>query len=562
MGKTGSGKTYTAKVIVEQLLRESRQVCIIDPTAAWWGLRLAADGKRKGFDIVIVGGDHGDIPLSPHSGAAVANLIATQHASAIVDTHLLGVGEYTRWFTDFAGALFSGVKSPLHLVIDEAHYFMPQQGAKLSPDAAKMLHAANRLMSGGRSRGIRGMMITQRPAKLHKDSLTCADTLIAKRVLAPQDRQAIKDWIDGAGDPTQGKLILDSLASLQKPDAWIWYPEGGILDRVQFPAISTFDSSATPTHGSAKRPEVRKIDLTAIREAMADAVAEAEKNDPKLLRAKIAELEKQLRAKRTEPAAKINTNAIERAAKSLERAAGIFNVSSGAFARLRDESMIRFESISKIRDECAAALKALTSPVSIVIPTAKAKDIAAAFRDVAGNAKRTIAIRDDAEFAIARTDGKIAQVGKGATHLLNVIAQGGEGVRQSQLGVLAGFTPGTIRKYLPSLRAAGFIEGDSRSLRATAAGVAALGGDFKQLPTGDALREFWMNKLPAGEKTILEKLCKYHPHAVTIADIRDATGFTEGTIRKYLPNLAARNLIGRHEGRIAASDSLFDEASE
>lgn len=215
LGKTGSGKTYAAKVLVESLLAEKRQVCIVDPTGAWFGLRIGADGKSRGFDIVLLGGKHADIPLAERSGPAVARLVTEQGASIVVDTSGFSVGEYTRWFTDFAGTLYTTIRNPLHLIIDEAHYFAPQ-GKAPDPAAGKMIHACNRLMSGGRSLGIRGMLITQRSAKLHKDSLTCADTLVAMRVIAPQDRQAIKDWIDGAGDPTQGKQILDSLAGLQR----------------------------------------------------------------------------------------------------------------------------------------------------------------------------------------------------------------------------------------------------------------------------------------------------------------------------------------------------------
>jgi DNA helicase HerA-like ATPase len=49
LGKTGSGKTYAAKGLVERMLDDGRQVCVIDPTAAWWGLRLGANGKPPGF---------------------------------------------------------------------------------------------------------------------------------------------------------------------------------------------------------------------------------------------------------------------------------------------------------------------------------------------------------------------------------------------------------------------------------------------------------------------------------------------------------------------------------
>src|ERR1051325_4050354 len=303
LGKTGSGKTWAAKTIVEHLLDQKRQVCVLDPTGAWWGLRLAADGKGRGYDMVLLGGKHADIPLSDKSGAAVARLVTQQGANVIIDTTGFTVGEYTRWFIDFAGTLYTTIQHPLHLVIDEAHYFMPQ-GKAPDIDAGKMIHAGNRLMSGGRSLGIRGFLITQRPAKLHKDSLTCADTLIAMRVIAPQDRQAIKDWIDGAGDPVQGKAVLDSLAQLKRGEGWAWYPEGAYLERVSFPAIKTYDSSATPTHGAKEGPKVGEINLEEVKAAMAAAVKEAEANDPKLLRAEVAKLKAELsKAASAKPAA-------------------------------------------------------------------------------------------------------------------------------------------------------------------------------------------------------------------------------------------------------------------
>lgn len=58
VGKTGSGKTYTAKGLVERLLEEGRRVCVLDPTGAWYGLRTLANGKKAGFPVMIFGGEH------------------------------------------------------------------------------------------------------------------------------------------------------------------------------------------------------------------------------------------------------------------------------------------------------------------------------------------------------------------------------------------------------------------------------------------------------------------------------------------------------------------------
>ncbi len=232
LGKNGSGKTYAAKgALIEPLLVQRRRVAIVDPTGAWWGLRTSRDGKGPGFKILVLGGDHGDLPLPAKGGAAVARLLVEQGVNLIADTSQLTVGERTRWFTDFAGTLYRINKTPLHLVLDEAHNFAPQ-GKVPDPDAGKMLHAASALASQGRSRGIRLTMITQRPQKLHKDSLTSADTLIALRVLHPLDRGAVADWINGCADPAKGKEVLNSLANLQRGEGWAWYPEGGFLQRM------------------------------------------------------------------------------------------------------------------------------------------------------------------------------------------------------------------------------------------------------------------------------------------------------------------------------------------
>ena len=52
------------------------------------------------------------------------------------------------------------------------------------------------------------MLISQRPAKLHKDSLTQVETLVAMRLIAPQDRDAVSDWIADQADKDQGKEIV------------------------------------------------------------------------------------------------------------------------------------------------------------------------------------------------------------------------------------------------------------------------------------------------------------------------------------------------------------------
>jgi hypothetical protein len=297
LGKTGSGKTYAAKGVVEGILSGGGRVCVIDPTGAWHGLRSSATGKSGGFPVVIFGGEHADLPLGGAHGEALAEIIGTASTPAIIDTSLMRVGERTRFFADFADALVRKNKGPLHLVIDEAHLFAPQ-GKVNDPQSGAMLHAANNLVSLGRSRGLRIILITQRPAKLHKDSLTQVETLVALRLIAPQDRSAVEEWIKDNADQVKGREIISSLATLKTGEGWVWAPEIGVLDRVRFPKIKTFDTSRAPEEGEdGKGPVLAPIDKDAIQGRLEAVAADAVANDPTRLKAEVAKLKRELAAK-------------------------------------------------------------------------------------------------------------------------------------------------------------------------------------------------------------------------------------------------------------------------
>src|SRR6202040_3372492 len=55
--------------------------------------------------------------------------------------------------------------------------------------------------------------------------------------------------IEGQADRQEGKRILGDLPRLQRVEGYLWAPGHGLLDRVSFPPIRTFDSSRTPKRG-------------------------------------------------------------------------------------------------------------------------------------------------------------------------------------------------------------------------------------------------------------------------------------------------------------------------
>jgi hypothetical protein len=86
--------------------------------------------------------------------------------------------------------------------------------------------------------------------------------------------------------------------------------------------------------------------------------------------------------------------------------------------------------------------------------------------------------------------------------------------------------------------------------------VAVLGSDFEPLPTGDALRAYWLSRLPGGERKVLEVLIERYPNAVARAEPDEATGYRWSSRDTHLQRLRARQLVAL-VGGVRASEELF-----
>lgn len=285
VGKTGSGKTYTAKGVVEDLLKKGRRVCIVDPLGVWWGLRSSGGGVKAGLHIPIIGGDHADVRIGVESGTALGKMIAEGRFASVVDTSEFGITERKRFMTDFLTALYKHNRSPIFLVLDEADELAPQQPM---PDSRTLLNRTSQIIQRGRVRGFRVTMITQRPAVIHKNVLSQLGTLVAMKVTAPQDRKAIESWIEGNADKTEAKEVLTSLARLGVGEGWIWYPAADYLERGKFPMIETFDSSRTPDDDDEpaeprRHTRLSKGDAEDLQRKLDDAASPPAEADPATL---------------------------------------------------------------------------------------------------------------------------------------------------------------------------------------------------------------------------------------------------------------------------------------
>jgi hypothetical protein len=286
LGKKGRGKTFTAKGLVERLLQMGRRVIVLDPLSVWWGLKASADGKSPGFPIVVFGGPKADIPITGEAGHALGQLLAGTTISAVLDMGDMRKAEQARLVADLLDHLYTVNRDPLWLVLEEADAFAPQQPMG---DMTRVLGEVDRIARRGRSFGFRLISITQRPAKLHKDVLTQLSTLIALGVTSPQDRDAIKAWVDGNADRDKARDVYDSLAQLRVGEGWIWAPDHDLLKRVKFPPIATLDTSKTPKAGDARliTPVLAGVNISKLKTRLERILAQhgGKLTPPKRLRA-------------------------------------------------------------------------------------------------------------------------------------------------------------------------------------------------------------------------------------------------------------------------------------
>src|SRR5258706_11565119 len=284
--------------MVEEMLKHQLHVAVVDPIGVWWGLRSSADGKSAGLPIVIAGGEHADVPIEPTSGELLAEMIVEKRASMVIDLSLFRKGEQHRFMTDFAETLYRKNRHAVHLVLDEADEFAPQRPMG---DEARMLGAIEDLVRRGPGGGIGVTMITQRPAVLNKNVLPQIEVLVAMRLTSPQDRAAIAEWVKYHADSDQAQQMLESLGSLPIGTAWFWSPGWlNLFQRVAIRKRDTFDSSSTPEVGASavKAGTMAAVDINWLRERLSATIEKVEDENPKALRARIVQLERQLAAQK------------------------------------------------------------------------------------------------------------------------------------------------------------------------------------------------------------------------------------------------------------------------
>lgn len=550
VGKRGTGKSNTCVRLAEQLYRASIPFVALDPSDSWWGLKASGDGKGPGLEVYVFGGKHADLPLEPTSGALMADLFIERRISGVLAIRHFSGRERARFVTAFCERLLERNSEPLHVFLEEAHEVAPQVPGH---GEEEMLGAVKKLWTRGRAAGLSGSAITQRPASLSKTITTQSEILIVHRILGPQDVAAIREWIKYHGEREE---ILGQLSTLKAGEAFVWapdFPESkpiGLV-RVKILRRETFDSGATPKAGErrAEPKHLAPVDLDALRGAMAATIEKAKAEDPKALQARIRALEAELARERAMPALPAERVEVPvLAADDLQRIENLV-----ASAREASDQVVR--SIESLCERAAKDLQAAAGELGRVLSPLLQPSRPPAASPPARSVSVPRAARTSAPM---RASGDDAALGSGERAVLIAIAQHEGGVSREQLSVLTGYKRSTRDSYLQRLGARGLVDVSGTAIAATAEGRAALGPDFEPLPTGEALRAYWLDRLPEGERRVLEVVIDVYPRAASRDMITNATDYKRSTRDSYLQRLGSRKLVeALARGEVRASETLF-----
>jgi DNA helicase HerA-like ATPase len=211
VSKSGYGKSYTARVIIEDGAKQGATFIIIDPQDAYLNLEnfMYIDGadvkSAKGLGILL-------------SQTNKNVVISTKRLSIENQNKLVGV-----MLQSYKQNVRKGIQT---FVIDEMHKFAPNSG---NTDAKEVIRS---FFQENRSDGVGMIGVTQRPARIDTTILSQADNLFLGRVNSLRDKQALGNYLTT-------KEEVENLANLEKGEFYL------VLDSLETPTAVKIRKSKT-----------------------------------------------------------------------------------------------------------------------------------------------------------------------------------------------------------------------------------------------------------------------------------------------------------------------------
>lgn len=554
-GDSGSGKSRLIRKMAEVNCGKVQQI-LIDPEDDFITL-------REKFPFALVSKVGGDIPLNLRHVETLVHKILETGISVIFGLYELKKGDRELFVKLFCEAMIEAPKNIRRECIvyfDEAHLFCPEDKGAISYDA--MIDFCTR----GRKRGLCAVLATQRISILSKSAAAqCKNRFIGGTGLDIDQKRA------GAA---LGLATREEIRNLANLDPGEFYCFGPAISRTVI-KFRSLEVKTTHVKSGKKQPAppptpdaIKKIlgKLESIPEE-----AEKELKSKSDMQAEIKRLTAELRKK---PVVQ-DTGAAEQLKKDLGMKKQELQGALHELVQTQRKCKQLETNLSKIAN---IASDKVTEVKSGGLPLPKDfVDHQGKIVMVSPNGTRTpITLKKD------KPDGKItvhktsaaavilsrhpmnkdqdtSPLPPGEKAILIACAQFGHAMDRNQLTVLTGYKRSSRDAYIQRLKTKGYLNGAGSNVEITEAGAAALGDDYEPLPTGLALQEYWLNKLPPGERAILEVLIEHYPNPVERDVISEDTGYMRSSRDAYIQRMSSKEIVTTEgRGLVKASDNLFD----
>jgi len=182
LAMSGHGKSNAAACLVEDVLDSHGQVIVIEPIPEWHTL------KARYNNIVVVGGPYQDLPLEPGFAHEYVKAALEKGISLVVNvSDIEDDVDQLKFVSNFLWNLYrleQKYRRVLFLVLEEADTWAPQMWDQASKPS---LSRVSLIAKHGRKIGIFPVLVSQRPADLHKSPLSQCNVNLFGKFTSPAD---------------------------------------------------------------------------------------------------------------------------------------------------------------------------------------------------------------------------------------------------------------------------------------------------------------------------------------------------------------------------------------
>ena len=203
-GDSGSGKSWLAGLLAEELLKLGYQACIIDPEGDYRGLRAFPHS-------LVLGGPETRLPPV----VDVITLSEYSDINLVLDLSLYTVAERTAYVAE----LLRGLRSlrirrgrPHWFLVDEIQSFCPPEGGELTDLVLDMMQA------GGLG------VVSYRPSQVAPALLEMLDHWLLTRLSLPEEVAVLESFLDK--EDGSKSAILTQLPTLPQGQAYLSFHDG------------------------------------------------------------------------------------------------------------------------------------------------------------------------------------------------------------------------------------------------------------------------------------------------------------------------------------------------